>query len=193
MNNLQRQRVTRMKKLHSEIVATVRTTLNIAIELGGLLEEQKAETQHGGWTAWVENNLPFDIRTAQNYMAAFRRRGELKNETVSYLADAYRVRKEPKSVAVADKQEQPEMESPPAPAEPAPDEPYFDLRRRFDLLRDEIQAAFVKTVKIAAKTDKSADYMAGVEAVALELMGTLSMRETLDFIKQNRKKGRGGS
>ena len=85
------------------------------------------------------------------------------------------------------------MESPPAPAEPAPDEPYFDLRRRFDLLRDEIQAAFVKTVKIAAKTDKSADYMAGVEAVALELMGTLSMRETLDFIKQNRKKGRGGS
>ena len=87
MNNLQRQRVTRMKKLHSEIVATVRTTLNVAIELGGLLEEQKAETQHGGWTAWVENNLPFDIRTAQNYMAAFRRRGELKNETVSYLAE----------------------------------------------------------------------------------------------------------
>ena len=98
-----------MKKLHSEIVATVRTTLNVAIELGGLLEEQKAETPHGGWTAWVEKNLPFDIRTAQNYMAAFRRRDELKNETVSYLADAYRVRKEPKSVAVLpDKREQPE-------------------------------------------------------------------------------------
>jgi len=174
-----------MKKLHSEIVATVRTTLNIAIELGGLLEEQKAETQHGGWTAWVENNLPFDIRTAQNYMAAFRRRGELKNETVSYLADAYRVRKEPKSVAVADKQKKQPEESPsPEPAEPAPD--YYDLRRRFDLLRDEIQAAFVKIVKIAVKTDKSADYMAGVEAVALELMGTLSMRETLDNIKRNR-------
>ena len=64
------------------------------------------------------------------------------------------------------------------------------LRRRFDLLREEIEAAFITTVKKARATDKSSDYLAGVEAVARELQGTVSMRSTLAFIKKNMRSSR---
>ena len=39
-----------------------------AIELGGLLAEQKETLSHGEFTPWIEANLPFTDRTARNYM-----------------------------------------------------------------------------------------------------------------------------
>lgn len=54
-----------------------------------LAQSQKASLKHGQWLPWVEENLPFDRRTATNYMAVFSKR-----ETVSHLdnpTDAYRL------------------------------------------------------------------------------------------------------
>jgi hypothetical protein len=40
------------------------------LETGGLLRQAKLALGHGGWTAMVERELPFDIRTAQRLMVA---------------------------------------------------------------------------------------------------------------------------
>ena len=86
---VENSRVEKITALHGEIIGAVTTALSNAIEIGGLLTEQKQATRHGKWGEWVAANLPFDIRTAQNYMRAWKRRDELKNENVSYLSEAY--------------------------------------------------------------------------------------------------------
>ena len=89
MNEIERSRVARIDALHGEILGAVRMTIDKVIEVGGLLAEQKADLRHGEWLLWAEKHLPFDVRTAQNYMKAHRRRDELKNESVSHLTEAY--------------------------------------------------------------------------------------------------------
>ena len=63
------------------------------------------------------------------------------------------------------------------------------LRQRFDLLREDVETAFTTAVKKAVATEKPPAYMEGIEAVARELQRTLSMRKTLDLIKEHRKHG----
>jgi hypothetical protein len=82
--------------LHSEIRRHVGTMVQKAIHLGELLIAQKQKMQHGQFTQWIEKNLPFSARTAQNYMRLYRRREEIKNEKVSLLSDAYNIVKLPK-------------------------------------------------------------------------------------------------
>ena len=102
MNDIETSRIDKIRELHADIIGAVRMTLEKAIDLGGLLKEQKAETAHGEWSTWVSDNLPFDIRTAQNYMKAYRRRDELKNENVSLLTEAYRTLEEPDGISTTD-------------------------------------------------------------------------------------------
>ena len=86
--------VSEIVALHGQILTTARTTLDKAIRIGQLLTEQKASLKHGEWLPWVEANLPFDRRTATNYMAVYSKR-----EMVSHLdnpTDAYRLLAEPK-------------------------------------------------------------------------------------------------
>ena len=77
--------------LHSGIITAARKTLDTGIRIGELLVEQKSKLRHGLWLSWVKENLPFDVRTAQNYTRVYDRREELKNESVSHLGDAYRI------------------------------------------------------------------------------------------------------
>ncbi|MEI6781263.1 MAG: DUF3102 domain-containing protein [Verrucomicrobiota bacterium] len=88
--------VSEILALHGEIIQSARTTLDKAIRIGQLLTEQKASLKHGEWLPWVKENLPFDARTAQNYTRCYGERDRLKNENVSYLADAYRMLAEPR-------------------------------------------------------------------------------------------------
>ena len=90
------ERIDQIEALHSEILGAVRMTIDKVIEIGGLLADQKADLRHGEWLPWAEKHLPFDIRTAQNYMRAHRRRDELKNESVSFLTEAYRANSKPR-------------------------------------------------------------------------------------------------
>ena len=184
-----KSRVDLITELHNRLQGLLRTSIETAMEIGRLLTDQKTELKHGAWLPWVEENLPFDERTAQRYMALSEHRDEItKNDSVSDLTSAYRY------VKVLDKPDSPEPKYdsvsylPPEETteQNAPEDDYSEareLRQRFESLRDEIAAAFIKTTKIAVATNKSEDYLDGIEAVAIELQGTISMRSTLDIIK----------
>lgn len=85
LNKAEVSRVQEITALHNEIGSYLKMSLEKAIRIGELLVEQKDNMGHGGFTSWVESNLPFTDRTARNYMRLFRQRDELKTETVSDL------------------------------------------------------------------------------------------------------------
>jgi hypothetical protein len=78
-----------INRLHSEIVASVRTTLEKAIRIGELLSVAKEQTAHSHWTEWVQANLEFSERTASRYMRVYQNRDRLKSDSVSDLTSAY--------------------------------------------------------------------------------------------------------
>lgn len=84
-----KSRVEEIKKLHNEIAGHIRTSLEKAFRVGELLCEQKKLLKHGQFCDWIRANLPFTVRTGQNYMRVFRNKALFKNETVSHLAQAY--------------------------------------------------------------------------------------------------------
>lgn len=51
--------------------------VEIAIECGRLLLEQKKTVGHGNWIDWIKSNCDFSEDTAQNYMRLFRRVREI--------------------------------------------------------------------------------------------------------------------
>jgi hypothetical protein len=78
-NVTEKNRIQKIIQLHSEIARLYRMSVENAAQIGQLLIEQKESMEHGEWGSWVKNNLPFTIRTAQNYMCLSRRRKKLKN------------------------------------------------------------------------------------------------------------------
>ena len=97
MNELQTSNTDRIATLHAEVVSAVRSSLEKAIEIGELLEAEKANVAHGEWSKWIEENVPFDIRTAQRYMKANANRDRIKYDSVSLLTEAYRAIEKPKT------------------------------------------------------------------------------------------------
>ncbi len=91
-------------RLHQEILSAARTSLEKAIRVGELLSTIKGNLKHGEWLPWLAANVPFTDRTARNYLRVFQNRDRLKSESVSDLADAYR------------------LLAPPAPSAPEPGE-----------------------------------------------------------------------
>lgn len=76
--------------LHQQIVNHARTSLGLAIEIGGLLEEEKKRVPRGQFGSWIKIHLPnLTHRTANNYMRLNRERDQIKLENVSNLAEAY--------------------------------------------------------------------------------------------------------
>jgi hypothetical protein len=88
MNEVQKNRIDRITVLHAEIGGYLKTTLTKAIEIGGILAELKAETEHGGWIPWINENLPFSPRLASDYMKFHEHRDELKTARLADLAAA---------------------------------------------------------------------------------------------------------
>jgi hypothetical protein len=74
--------------LHEQIMSQARKSLEMAIEIGRLLTEQKKKFRHGEWGSWTQS-LPFCARTATNYMRLHREKNLIKSENVSDLAEAY--------------------------------------------------------------------------------------------------------
>ena len=85
MNEIDKTQIEKLNGLHSEILDSMRSTVYKAVEAGEILQQVKETLPHGEFTQWVENNVTFDIRTAQRYMKAHDNRDRLKNDTVSYL------------------------------------------------------------------------------------------------------------
>jgi hypothetical protein len=55
-------------KAHAEVLASARTTVERAVQLGKLLIEAKAAVPRGDWLPWLEKKTGLTPRTAQRYM-----------------------------------------------------------------------------------------------------------------------------
>ena len=98
MSEITTTTVQRIQTLAAELETLGKTALGKAVEAGNLLRECKAGLAHGGWLPWLEANFTFTDRTARRWMklAEDVEAGRLKTDTVSNLAEAYRITTEPK-------------------------------------------------------------------------------------------------
>jgi len=94
---IDKHKIERLQELHGLVVSSAVKTFEAAIEAGKILTEIKQDLPHGSFTSWCEENLPFNIRTAQRYMRCYASRDKLlKNDSVSLLSGAYRMLEKPK-------------------------------------------------------------------------------------------------
>jgi len=87
--DIDKMRIQDIVRLHSEVAAHLKQSLEKAIRIGQLLTEQKQALGHGEFIPWLKANIPFTDRTARNYMRLYRERDRLKTETVSDFKGAY--------------------------------------------------------------------------------------------------------
>jgi|WetSurMetagenome_2_1015567.scaffolds.fasta_scaffold109152_1 hypothetical protein len=83
--------VSEVNRLHAEIAADLKMTLEKVLRIGELLYQQKAAMKHGEFIPWMKANLTFTDRTARNYMKMWRQRDRLKTEGISDLTGAYKM------------------------------------------------------------------------------------------------------
>lgn len=96
-NEIELQDATRqIKDMHGVVTDGVRVVFENAINIGEILCQQKKKLPHGEFTKWVDGNLPFTMRAAQNYMKLFNNKDMLINANVSHLGQAYKLLVEPK-------------------------------------------------------------------------------------------------
>lgn len=85
----EKSRIEEIIRIHNELQKLYHSGLERAIRLGELLEEQKKNSKHGDFEGWIEENLPFSVRTARNYRMIFKNREFLKRQAVADLNSAY--------------------------------------------------------------------------------------------------------
>lgn len=96
-NEIELQDATRqIENMHGVVTDGVRVVFENAINIGEILCQQKKKLPHGEFTKWVDGNLPFTMRAAQNYMKLFANKDMLINANVSHLGQAYKLLTEPK-------------------------------------------------------------------------------------------------
>lgn len=74
---------------HLEFQSRQLGTLHLAIEVGEMLTEQKENFEHGEFTPWLQENLPFSIRTAQKYMSIYSNKDKFERLGADGLSEAY--------------------------------------------------------------------------------------------------------
>lgn len=88
---LVRNNIGEIIKKHLEFELSLKSSVHIAVELGEMLVEQKSTLPSGSFTSWVDENLPFTIRTAQNYMKLYEKRDVLALADPANITEAYLV------------------------------------------------------------------------------------------------------
>ena len=78
-------------RLHESVWGHTRKTVKTMIRIGELLTEIKGGLKHGEWLPWIEKNLPFDQKTAWNYMHVFELRDKLGTIPNLSITDVYRL------------------------------------------------------------------------------------------------------
>lgn len=78
-----------IRQLHDEFLDCLTVGLEKAIQIGGLLFEQKKRIRHGYFTRWAVEYLPLTIRTAQNYMKLYHYREMFRQKEITTISDAY--------------------------------------------------------------------------------------------------------
>ena len=111
--------VQRIQTLADELFNMGNTALEKVNEAGRLLTECKEGLAHGQWLPWLEENFTFTDRTARRWMKLHEDivAGRLKSDTVSGLAEAYKLTTEPRFGAT-DKASAPAPRPAPASSKP---------------------------------------------------------------------------
>lgn len=81
--------VAEINRLHRKIMKAARQSLEEAIRIGELLEQEKSKLRHGSWLPFLKAYVEFDERTARRYMRVFTHRDTLKSDNVTDLSAAY--------------------------------------------------------------------------------------------------------
>jgi hypothetical protein len=87
-------------RLHGEVFATAKTTLQKAIRIGELLSRVRS-SRKGKWLVWLKESVPFSDQTARNYVRVYEHRDDPKFKTVLNPSDAYALLCTPKSANLA--------------------------------------------------------------------------------------------
>lgn len=77
--------------LHEQLTDYQTRSFDIALKIGEILCNLKENyIQRGKFGAWMEQNLPFSVRTGQRYMQVYLYREDLVKKEITNLTDAYR-------------------------------------------------------------------------------------------------------
>ena len=95
MGQLQPITASRINELHSELTGLLNKSVTLAIEIGKMLTEKKAELSHGEFAPWIRGNLDFGERTVQRYMKLYEHKDKVLK--AGSVTDAYRMLAEPKT------------------------------------------------------------------------------------------------
>ena len=90
VKDLSKSRMTKIKKLHEQMVGFFKKSLGAVIDIGQELTAQKKEAGHGAWLKWCEG-LPFSLSTAERWMKLYRDRSKPGIVNVTNLTVAYRL------------------------------------------------------------------------------------------------------
>jgi len=82
-------RVPVIKQILRELDASLKVSLDKAIQVGHLLTEQKKEFKHGEFLPWLTGNFAMSQQTASNYMRLYKHKNKLLK--VGNLQEAYRL------------------------------------------------------------------------------------------------------
>ena len=80
--------VKEITRLHNEVLAAARISLEKAIVIGKLLYRVRA-SRKGEWMTWLDQEAPFSHDTAMRYMRCYENRDDPKFRNVRNLSDAY--------------------------------------------------------------------------------------------------------
>jgi len=75
--------------LHLKCMLSVKSSLEMGIDIGKKLSEQKKAMDHGTFTPWIEETLPFSVRTAQNYIKLYLKKDILLAMNIEKISEAY--------------------------------------------------------------------------------------------------------
>jgi Protein of unknown function (DUF3102) len=70
----------RIRKYHEATVASLKSTIESAMNAGDLLIEAKAKLKHGQWQVWLKDHCAIPSRTARHYMRLANARASLTDE-----------------------------------------------------------------------------------------------------------------
>lgn len=167
----------RVNALHERACSSLKDAVQYAIQIGDMLSQQKEELPHGSFLKWVEDNLAFSARTAQNYIKIFKHKEELEQLQPGSLSEAHRLiapeKPEPKPAVQYEEDEDDEpggiIDADFSIVETENGHEYWPLMEK---LKNEMMVAYVK---LAAKRDhttpKALGFMIGNIAEMADRIG----------------------
>lgn len=86
-------------RLHNEVMMQTRDVIRKGIRVGELLFTIKDDLEHGMFTQYAQENFPFTLRMAQNYMKLFKNRDHIlaNLQNLESVRDALQLDKEGKT------------------------------------------------------------------------------------------------